>query len=92
MSEAITDEQIERLRAYYDANGVSPDVVAEAIVDAARTGRPLVLDWPVPRPMYHLKRISRIAGQIDDNQRCQEEAAISKPRSKTEANRNASEE
>ncbi|ODV41781.1 oxidoreductase [Cupriavidus sp. UYMMa02A] len=59
VSEAITDEQIERLRAYYDANGVSPDVVAEAIVDAARTGRPPVLVGPYARPMYHLKRISR---------------------------------
>jgi len=59
VSEAITDEQIDRLRAYYDANGVSPDVVAEAIVNAARTGRPLVLVGPYAKPMYHLKRISR---------------------------------
>ncbi len=59
VSEAITDEQIGRLRSYYDANGVSPDVVAEAIVDAARTGRPLVLVGPYARPLYHLKRISR---------------------------------
>jgi len=59
VSEAITDEQIDRLRAYYKANGVSPDAVAAAIVDAARSGRPLVLVGPYARPMYHLKRISR---------------------------------
>ncbi|WP_026035317.1 SDR family NAD(P)-dependent oxidoreductase [Cupriavidus sp. BIS7] len=59
VSEAITPTQIERLRAYYEANGVSPDVVAAAIVDATRHGRPLVLVGPYARPMYHLKRISR---------------------------------
>jgi hypothetical protein len=34
-------------------------VVAEAIVDAVRAGRTILLVGPYARLMYHLKRISR---------------------------------
>jgi hypothetical protein len=59
ISAAISAEQIGKVRAYYEANGASPDAVAHAIVDAVRTGRSLVLVGPYARPMYHLKRLSR---------------------------------
>jgi NAD(P)-dependent dehydrogenase (short-subunit alcohol dehydrogenase family) len=59
ISAAISDAQLGKLRAYYEANGASPDVVARAIVDGVRHGRPLVLVGPYARPMYHLKRVSR---------------------------------
>jgi len=59
ISAAISEAQVGKLRAYYEANGASPDAVAHAIVDAVRTGRSLVLVGPYARPMYHLKRLSR---------------------------------
>jgi len=59
ISPAISEEQIGRLRAYYDAKGAVPQVVAQAIVDAVRRGRPLVLVGPYAKPMYHIKRFSR---------------------------------
>ncbi len=59
VSAAISSEQIAKLRAYYRATGVSPDVVAEAIVDGVRRGRELVLVGPFAKPMHHLKRVSR---------------------------------
>jgi short-subunit dehydrogenase len=59
VSAAITDQQLMRLQAYYKANGTSPDVVAEAIVDGVVRGRSIVLVGPYAKPMYHLKRISR---------------------------------
>jgi len=59
----ITREQYERLRAYYEKQGVAPKVVADAIVAAVRSGRSLVLVGPYARPLYHLRRISRALAQ-----------------------------
>ncbi len=59
VSAAISAEQIAKLRAYYKATGVSPDVVAEAIVKGVQRGRDLVLVGPWAKPMHHLKRVSR---------------------------------
>jgi len=51
--------KLAKLQAYYEANGVSPDVVAEAIVAAVREGREMVLVGPFAKPLYHLRRLSR---------------------------------
>jgi NAD(P)-dependent dehydrogenase (short-subunit alcohol dehydrogenase family) len=59
ISPSIPRAQIARLRAYYKANGVPPEVVADAIVEGVRTGRPLVLVGPWAKPSYHMKRLSR---------------------------------
>lgn len=59
ISSAISLAQADKLRAYYETNGASPDVVAQAIVDAVRSGRSLVLVGPYAKRMYHLKRLSR---------------------------------
>jgi NAD(P)-dependent dehydrogenase (short-subunit alcohol dehydrogenase family) len=59
VSAAISAHQIAKLRAFYKANGISPGIVAEAIVEAVERGRELVLVGPWARPMHHLKRLSR---------------------------------
>lgn len=51
--------KLARLQAYYEAKGVSADVVADSIVDAVRSGRELVLVGPLAKPIYHLRRLSR---------------------------------
>jgi NAD(P)-dependent dehydrogenase (short-subunit alcohol dehydrogenase family) len=59
ISPSVPAEQLARLRTYYKANGASPDVVAEAIVDGVVRGKSLVLVGPMARPAYHVKRVSR---------------------------------
>jgi NAD(P)-dependent dehydrogenase (short-subunit alcohol dehydrogenase family) len=59
VSPSVPAEQLARLRAYYKANGASPALVADAIVDGVVRGRSLVLVGPMARPAYHVKRISR---------------------------------
>jgi len=59
VSPAVSSAQLGKLQAYYREHGCSPDVVAEAIVDAVRAGRTILLVGPYARLMYHLKRISR---------------------------------
>ncbi|WP_029696011.1 hypothetical protein [Comamonas badia] len=56
---SITHEQLDRLAAYYRTNGALPRVVAEAIVEAVRTRRALVLVGPYAKTIYHLRRLSR---------------------------------
>src|SRR5438552_2231587 len=58
-SEAISDEQLARLQAFYQKEGCTPEIVAPALVAAVRTGRETVLVVPFARPMYHVKRVSR---------------------------------
>lgn len=55
----IDAAQQHKLQSYYEAQGVGPEVVAAAIVDAVRRGRSLVLVGPFAKPMYHLRRLSR---------------------------------
>lgn len=55
----ISDAQIAKLQAYYRVHGCVPEVVAEAMVEAVRHGRELVLTGPYAKLMYHLKRVSR---------------------------------
>lgn len=59
----IGAEQLHKLQSYYEAQGVGPEVVAAAIVDAVRYGRSLVLVGPFAKPMYHLRRLSRKLAQ-----------------------------
>ena len=58
MSADIGAAQQNKLKAYYEAQGVGPEVVAAAIVDAVRSGRALVLVGPAARPIFHLRRLS----------------------------------
>lgn len=48
-----------KLQAYYEATGASPDVVADSIIAALRSGRRMVLVGPYARPLCHLRRVSR---------------------------------
>jgi len=63
VSPSIGAAQLHKLQAYYEAQGVGPEVVAAAIVDAVRNGRSLVLVGPFARPIYHLRRLSRRLAQ-----------------------------
>ena len=56
---SIGAAQQHKLQSYYEAQGVGPEVVAAAIVDAVKRGRALVLVGPFARPIYHLRRLSR---------------------------------
>jgi len=56
---AISAQQLARLQAYYAAKGAGAEVVAEAIVNAVKSGRELVLVGPFAKPLYHLRRLSR---------------------------------
>ena len=51
--------QLQRLQDYYIKQGCLPEVVANDVVKAVQTGKPLVLTGPYSRLLYHLKRISR---------------------------------
>jgi NAD(P)-dependent dehydrogenase (short-subunit alcohol dehydrogenase family) len=63
VSPEIGAAQLHKLQAYYEAQGVGPEVVAAAIVDGVRRGRALVLVGPFARPIYHLRRLSRRLAQ-----------------------------
>ena len=62
-SASIDAAQHRKLQSYYEAQGVGPEVVAAAIVDAVRRDRSLVLVGPFAKPMYHLRRLSRKLAQ-----------------------------
>ncbi len=59
VSPSMRSEQLERLQAYYQSAGCSPDVVAADILRAVQEGRPLLLTGPYARLMYHVKRLSQ---------------------------------
>ena len=63
LASSIDDTQHQRLQAYYARQGVSPEVVADAIVRAVRDERELVLVGPFAKPIYHLRRVSRRLAQ-----------------------------
>lgn len=63
VASAISDAQLARLCAYYEAQGVEPEVVGDAIVRAVLDGKDLVLVGPFAKPIYHLRRISRRVAQ-----------------------------
>jgi NAD(P)-dependent dehydrogenase (short-subunit alcohol dehydrogenase family) len=59
IAQSISDEQVDRLQRYYQAKGVTAEVVAQAVVRGVREGRSLVLVGPKARSSYYAKRISR---------------------------------
>ncbi|MNW18868.1 hypothetical protein D3C71_2186030 [compost metagenome] len=50
---------MQRLQSYYAREGCSPDVVANDVLQAVKTGKTLVLSGPYASLAFHLKRISR---------------------------------
>ena len=54
----VTEAQLQRLQAYYDAKGCSPDVVGEGMVAAVLGGSNLLLVGPYARLIHQLRRIS----------------------------------
>ena len=58
VSDAISQSQLDKLQAYYQREGATPDVVGEAVVDAVRWGRELLMVGPYSRLTFHLKRLS----------------------------------
>lgn len=55
----VSAGQVEKLGQYYRDKGAPPAVVADAIVDAVRRGKGMVLPGPYARLIYHLRRVSR---------------------------------
>ena len=58
VSNSISQSQLDKLQAYYQREGVAPDVVGEAVVNAVRRGRELLMVGPYSRLTFHLKRLS----------------------------------
>lgn len=58
ISPSISEEQLERLQAYYRAKGCEPELVAEAMVRAVQKGQDLVLVGPFAKLIFHIKRLS----------------------------------
>ena len=58
VADSITDEQLQRIQAYYKAEGCIPDLVAEGMVKAVLSGQNLLLIGPYAKLVYHLKRLS----------------------------------
>ena len=58
-SPGMTSAQLQRLQNYYAREGCSPDVVANDVLQAVKTGQTLVLSGPYARLTFHLKRLSR---------------------------------
>lgn len=59
MAPTISDDQLDRLQAYYDRKGCDPSVVARDIVRAVRSGTALLKTGPYARLMCTLARLSR---------------------------------
>ena len=57
-NDKVSQAQADKLRAYYDNNGCSPDVVAEDTVNAVMLGKQVLNTGPGSGIMYHLNRIS----------------------------------
>lgn len=55
----IPPGQLERLQAFYRAQGCHPSVVAADVVNAIEAGNDFVLTGPFARTIYHLRRLSR---------------------------------
>jgi len=55
---SITQAQLGKLQAYYEAKGAHPDVVAEDMVRAVRSGQDLLLTGPYAKTVHHVKRVS----------------------------------
>lgn len=53
----VTREQTERIERHYQAHGCHPNVVAEAIVDAVRTGKGLVTTGPTATTTYFARKL-----------------------------------
>lgn len=58
ISPSISDEQLERLQAYYQAKGCKPERVAEGMVRAVQQGQDLLLVGPFAKLIFHIKRLS----------------------------------
>lgn len=58
VSPSISQAQLERLQAYYQAKGCRPEVVAEAMVHAVQKDQDLVLVGPFARLIFNLRRLS----------------------------------
>ncbi len=58
VSPSVTEEQISRLRAYYDAKGCSPDVVADGMVRAVLKGEDILLVGPYAKLINFMRRLS----------------------------------
>lgn len=58
VSNSISPSQLDKLQAYYQRKGATPDIVGEAVVDAVRRGRELLMVGPYSRLTFHLKRLS----------------------------------
>ena len=57
-SNAITEGQRARMRAYYAKKGATPEAVAEAVAAGVEAGKELVLVGPASRLMFNLRRLS----------------------------------
>lgn len=58
ISPSISDAQLDRLQAYYQAKGCAPELVAEGMVRAVQTGQDLLLVGPFAKLIFNLKRVS----------------------------------
>ncbi|MCY1539037.1 putative oxidoreductase EphD [compost metagenome] len=58
VSSSVSDEQLGRLQAYYQAKGCPPEVVAEGMVRAVQSGQHLLLVGPFAKLIHHVKRLS----------------------------------
>ena len=57
ISPSISDKQLERLQAYYQAKGCRLERVAEGMVRAVQQGQDLLLAGPFAKLIFHLKRL-----------------------------------
>jgi NAD(P)-dependent dehydrogenase (short-subunit alcohol dehydrogenase family) len=58
ISPSVSEEQISRLQAYYQAKGCEPELVAEGMVRAVQKGQDLLLVGPYAKLIFHIRRIS----------------------------------
>jgi NAD(P)-dependent dehydrogenase (short-subunit alcohol dehydrogenase family) len=57
-SPSVSDATLQKLRAYYDSDGCTPDVIARDMVRAVKRDVDLVLTGPKSRLLYHVRRVS----------------------------------
>ena len=58
VASSVSEEQVSRLRAYYDAKGCTPDVVADGMVRAVLKGEDLLLVGPYAKLISFMRRLS----------------------------------
>ncbi len=64
VADIVPGAQLDKIAAYYEKHGAPPALVARRIVRAVQRGEDLVLVGPTVKPLYMVKRVSRVLASL----------------------------